>query len=257
VFLSGGLMELTFNGEELSFEEPEVLEVPYYRTPEGPALKWEKEIDFDLGGGLKVKGFAALRRTGSVSQAGFALFRRGRLIQGSGDESYRPREIFEDPNSFIFQRLFGELQLDGFEVSHTKDGFRWDENEETFLSLLKEHLNSEPLPLLDQARGYRVRPRPQEIRTGAEAAVQSTATVIQTAVATVLEGQVQTAPDDSTPPPSLPDAATSSSRTIDIDLRGTKWRITIELSSDPAVGEWLTVFDEGRTSFRLRKVFES
>src|SRR6185503_7441804 len=99
-----------------------------------------------------------LRETVFVSNAGFALFRRNRVIQGSGDEGYRPEAIFGKSNSFRFQRLFGELHLEGFEVSHTKDGFRWDENEEPFLELLKKDLNSKPMPMLDQAEEYRVRP---------------------------------------------------------------------------------------------------
>ena len=47
--------------------------------------------------------------------------------------------------------------LKDFNVSHTKDGFQWDENEEPFLELLKEELNADPIPLLNQAEGYRVR----------------------------------------------------------------------------------------------------
>ena len=53
--------------------------------------------------------------------------------------------------------MFGELHLEGFEVSHTKDGFRWnDEDEQPFLELLREHLDSNDFPLLRQADNYRV-----------------------------------------------------------------------------------------------------
>ena len=48
--------------------------------------------------------------------------------------------------------LVRRAHLEGFEVSHTKDGFRWDENEEPFLELLKEHLDSDELPLLRNAK---------------------------------------------------------------------------------------------------------
>ena len=81
------------------------------------------------------------------------------MIQGSGDDGYRPSVIFGASNSYRYQRVFGELHLDGFEVSHTKDGFRWDENEQPFLELLREHLDCEDLPLLKQAEGYRVASR--------------------------------------------------------------------------------------------------
>src|SRR5207247_10447915 len=120
-----------------------------------------------VGLGLDPYDLAALRETGSTSGAGFELYRRGRLIQGSADEGYRPEMIFGRSNSFTYQRLFGELQLEGFDVSHTKDGFRWDEHEDVFLEYLKEELNKPPLRLLDQAEGYRVGRRAEEAAEGA------------------------------------------------------------------------------------------
>src|SRR5207237_4652856 len=120
-------------------------------------VEWKKDIDFDFGLGLRAHGFAALRETASTSEAGFALFRRERLIIGSADEGYRPETIFGKSNSYRYQRLFGELHLEGFEVSHTKDGFRWDENEQPFLDLLREHLDTDDLPLLRHAEAHRAR----------------------------------------------------------------------------------------------------
>jgi len=157
IFIREGNLVLRLNGEDLIHEEPEVLEAPSWRDATGPAIRWRKELQFDFGNGLIARGFAAIRKVASTSRAGFALFRRKRLIQGSGDEGYRPEFIFGKPNSFIYQRIFGELHLEGFEVSHTKDGFQWDENEEPFLQILKENLSEATLPLLQQAREYRCR----------------------------------------------------------------------------------------------------
>ena len=126
----------------LSYEEPSILRVPYVRDPQSVPRLWRKNIDFDFGEGLSVSGFAALRDPGSFAKSGFALFRRRRLIQGSADEGYKPGLIFGQPGSHRALRLFGELHLEGFEISHTKDGFRWDENEHPFLELLKDHLNA-------------------------------------------------------------------------------------------------------------------
>ena len=144
VFTRDGLLELHFDGRPLHYEPPAILKAPYYRSPDEPPRQWRKDIEFDFGEGLRVHGFAAIRATGSTSHAGFALFRRSRLIQGSGDEGYRPDTIFGNSNSYRYQRLFGELHLQGFEVSHTKDGIRWDENEQPFLDILREHLDREP-----------------------------------------------------------------------------------------------------------------
>src|SRR5262249_7657468 len=158
-----------------------------HREVGGSPRVWRKDIDFDFGLGLRARGFAALREKASTSHAGFALFRRGRLIEGSADETYRPEKIFGSPNSYRYQRLFGELHLYGLGVSQTKDGFAWDEHEEVFLAILKEHLDSEPLPLLDQAEGLRVRQRREDIRQDVESATDRTAEAIQRDVPAVLE----------------------------------------------------------------------
>jgi hypothetical protein len=112
VFLRSGLLQLDFDGDPLSFEEVPVLKAPFYKTLEAAPVEWKKTIDFDFGLGLRAHGFAALRATASTSEAGFALFRRDRLIVGSADEGYRPDAIFGKSNSYRYQRLFGELSLE-------------------------------------------------------------------------------------------------------------------------------------------------
>lgn len=244
VFIREGILELRFDDEELAYPEPKILCAPFYKTSTDEPKLWRKEINFDFGLGLRAQGFAALREKGSTSGAGFALFRRGRLIQGSADEGYRPESIFGKSNSFTYQRLFGELELEGFEVSHTKDGFRWDENEEDFLDLLKEELKAEPVPLLEQAEGYRVRPKETELKTGAEVAVQKTAEIIQREAPPVLDQQFDEQPESHPPPLQLPKATVASTREIIIELQGYTWQIILELSNDPAIGDWITISDQ-------------
>jgi hypothetical protein len=244
VFLRDNTLALAFNDEPLQYDTPPVLNAPFYRTPEDAARLWLKEIDFDFGEGLRATGFAALREKASVSSAGFALFRRNRLIQGSADEGYRPPAIFGQSNSYAYQRLFGEMHLEGFDVSHTKDGFRWKENEDVFLELLAEHLDAEPLPLLAQAEGHRVRPSLRSLQAGARTATQRTAGVIERNVPQVLEREIEAGPEPAPPPEGLPTAEPlASERTIDVELRGQSWRIILELTTDPAVGDWISISD--------------
>jgi Histidine kinase-, DNA gyrase B-, and HSP90-like ATPase len=248
VFIRENMLELRFEDEPLLYPEPKVLVAPFYRTPDAEAQIWRKNIEFDFGLGLRAYGFAALRETGSTSNAGFSLFRRNRLIEGSGDETYRPEYIFERPNSFTYQRLFGELHLEGFEVSHTKDGFQWDEHEEIFLEFLKDELDSDPLPLRGQAEGYRVRPKSKELKSGVEAATERTAEVIKHEVPQVLQVQLDTPPVNTDPSPTLPPIQTLSQRVIDIELEGCKWQIFLELSNDPSIGDWVDLCDQLITS---------
>jgi hypothetical protein len=245
VFLRENSLVLTFNDDPLQYETPPVLNAPFYRTPGDESRIWRKEIDFDFGEGLRATGFAALRERASVASAGFSLFRRNRLIQGSGDEGYRPLAIFGQSNSYAYQRLFGELHLEGFEVSHTKDGFRWEEHEEVFLELLAEHLDGQPLPLLAQAEGHRVRPSQKSLQAGARTATERTAGVIERDVPAVLEREIAAGPDQAPPPEQLPSAESlATERIIDVELRGQPWRIILELTTDPAIGDWLSLSDQ-------------
>jgi hypothetical protein len=244
IFIRDGLLDLRFDRDQLLYPEPAVLVASYFKDPRDEPKRWQKPIDLDFGLGLRAHGFAALRSTGSTSDAGFALFRRNRLIQGSRDEGYRPEHIFGKSNSFTYQRLFGELHLEGFEVSHTKDGFRWDEHEEIVLELLKQQLNADPLQLLSQAEGYRTRVKTEDLRSGADVAVERTAETIQREAAPVLDHQLAHEPGPTDPKPSLEPVATASRRVIEVPLQGCRWIIELELSNDPSVGEWVSVYDQ-------------
>ena len=241
VYTRDGLIILRFNGEELVYTEPEVLVAPEYdddKEPVGDPVEWRLQLaDFDFGQGLRVGGFAGLRRTASTRYAGFSLFRRNRLIEGSGDDKYRPRTIFGTPNDFVYQRLFGELHLEGFDVSHTKDGFRWDDNEEPFLDLLKDRLNDPTRPLIRQARNYRARPAKRALKLAAETSSERTALSLQrhgaTAVKSVAADAIRGAA-----PEKLPAADLAARRVVDLTFEDRRWRIVLELSDDPAIGEW-------------------
>lgn len=243
IFLREGVLDLWFDGDKLSYELPSVLIQPYFKAPDEPPRRWYREFDFDFGLGLKATGFAALREVASTATAGFALFRRKRLIEGSWDEPYRPEHIFGSGNSYRKQRLFGEIHLEGFEVSHTKDGFKWEDHEQTFLELLREELETDALPLLSEAEGFRARVAQRELRAEAEKANERVAETIEKEAPPVLEAQSVLPPVTDPPPQSLPSDPSGSSRTIEVRHRGVQWRITVELSVDPAVEDWLSLTD--------------
>ena len=99
-FIREGELELIFDGEPLSHTLPMVLVAPLYKEPSEQPREWRREFDLDLGMGMRAHGFAAIRERGSTSEAGFALLRRNRVIEGSADDGYRPEAIFDKPNSF-------------------------------------------------------------------------------------------------------------------------------------------------------------
>ncbi|HWK38438.1 MAG TPA: ATP-binding protein [Hyphomicrobium sp.] len=243
VFMREGSLRLFLNGELLAFEEPTILHAPYVHDVGGPARTWRKEILLDFGNGLSARGFAALRDPGNHARSGFALFRRGRLIQGSGDEGYRPSALFKQPGSYRYLRLYGELHLDGFEVSHTKDGFRWDENEQPFLDLLREELSRSELPLLRQADDYRALAARAERQAIAELAIHRASKALEEGLPVVVDVVAANPSKVKTDTTTLPEQPLLASRQIDLDFRGERWSIKVALSDDPGEGQWLAMSD--------------
>ena len=175
------------------------------------------------------------------------------MIQGSGDEGYRPSYIFGSSNSYRYQRLFGELHLDGFEVSHTKDGFRWDENEQPFLELLREHLDDGDLPLLRQAEGHRVRaPRSQVLAAARQAVIQTTQ-VLEARLPEALPPIAEAEPAD-TPAEEAPDQPTLAARRFQIEFRRRSWTINVEITNDLAESQWLVLSDTGEVQNDARSM---
>lgn len=239
-FIRNGDLVLTVEGERLTYEDPAILSAPFYKDEGGPSRLWRSDINFDFGNGLSVRGFAAIRERASTSRAGFALFRRGRVIQGSGDEGYRPEVIFGPINKYVYQRLFGELHLEGFAVSHTKDGFKWDENEEPFLDLLHQQLSAAEKPLLQQARNYRVND-PEEMQKGANAVGVRTAGVVESNAPPVID-ELQSNPAPPVVPTELPPAPKLTRKVVKVRHAPFDWEVAIELTSD-AGADWLEVGD--------------
>jgi hypothetical protein len=88
----------------------------------------EKRHKFFFGK-YKVTGFIGILNTMSTSEVnGLSLFRRGRVIEGSHDEKYRPKAICGQMGSPRYKRIFGELELDGFAVSFNKGSFQEQED---------------------------------------------------------------------------------------------------------------------------------
>lgn len=247
-FLRIGDFELAFNGEALRFEEPECLHAPYFKTPAKAAVEWRKAIKIELDKDHGLSGWAGLRERGSVSEAGFAIFRRNRLIQGSHDDPYRPEAIFGKPNSFTYQRLFGELHVDGFKVSHTKDGLHWDEWEESIVEELVRQLNSSPVPLLDQAEGHRQgRSRSSSADWGKHAA-KDTAAAIQQHARSVIVNQLDSKPDARRPARSLATAKVTASETVAIEIEiehdQRTWVVRVEVADEPQTEDWFSYSED-------------
>ena len=152
-------VEIFWNGQPVSFEEPTFLEE---KLPGGEVNVWKEDINLTVPWEgekkkLAAKGWVGVRTPGSQRDAGFALLRRGRVIVGGPGEGYKPVEIFGQGNTFRSQRLVGEMEMDDWPVTQAKDMFDWSgELEESFIEELKLACRD----YMEKAEGYRERRSP-------------------------------------------------------------------------------------------------
>ena len=163
-FIASGDLRLLVNGEELSFEAPGVLRAPYVKDQSAnpTAVEWKLDIDLELEAGKRVTGWVGIQSVGSTKSNGFALFRRGRLIQGGPDDNYSPEEICGSKGKHQWKRLFGELDIHGLGVTHTKDAINWGGLEEVFIEKLRAAMKEGEFDFIYQAASYRLDSSPTD-----------------------------------------------------------------------------------------------
>lgn len=83
------------------------------------------------------------------------------------DEFKRPKILSGEEGSPRYKRIFGELELEGFDVSFTKSSFQDDDEFSTFIEILKGDIDRDKsLDLFGQAQNY-TKPKTQADKTRA------------------------------------------------------------------------------------------
>ena len=160
-FIRSGDLKLVINDIELTYDDPEILIAPHFSNPNGKKIIWKKEINFSMGK-YKISGFIAILNTMSTNELnGLSLFRRGRVIEGSHDEKYRPKAILGQVGSPRYKRIFGELELEGFAVSFNKGSFQEQEDIEALMAAIHDEISAKDFDLYTQAEKY-IKPKTQE-----------------------------------------------------------------------------------------------
>lgn len=147
--IMSGLLNLKAFGELLSWN-PEDEQYSVAKNSIGELMKVDN-LEFKFGNGKRVLGWAAILENGSRKRAGFSLVQHDRVIQ-TYPNAFKPEGIFGEGggrNDLINQRLFGELHLENFIVSHTKDKVIFSEDEE---NILVTYLNNRLKNLIEFAR---------------------------------------------------------------------------------------------------------
>lgn len=239
-FIRKGMFRLIVDDEILVYTEPKILNAPKFNDIKGKLVTWKREIHFPIEKSLSVHGFVAIREKASTQEAGFALFRRGRVIEGSYDNGFRPEYIFGNPNSFRYQRIFGELHLEGFDVIFTKKGIKWDENLDTFLKILRDDLTHPTFPLLQQADKFRVRATEQEYKT-AKRALDETVNDFEKKAPQAIAEVVNALKGQELEDQELTKTEKILHREFDVHFNRINWNVSIELSYDPSLKDLLEI----------------
>lgn len=142
--------------KKLFYEPPKILKAPWYNSDDSKNIEWKEEFEHRLGN-YSVKGYVALLEKMSTDvYNGLSLFRRGRVIVGSHDLKYRPRVLSGQKGGMLDKRLFGELELEGFDVSFQKGSFVQTDELEILLGYIADDLNSKSMSILKQGANYTV-----------------------------------------------------------------------------------------------------
>ena len=241
-------VRININGKPLIFDRPKILIAPPVNDSMAKDIEWKQDITINIDD-ISAVGFIGIMSPMSASRSGFALFKNGRVIQGSAskDEGYRPNQIFSSNGSHPYKCLFGELHIQGVGVTHLKDAFDFGEYEEQLLEELKKYLKKNPISestnILYQASKYRIPDDPDAIRRRAVAIVNDIAPHIAENVPKEMENidhmdqsitEIHYKEDE------------SLIKDIEIPYNGKNWQVRFEFIDDSSVTDLIQVNNEDK-----------
>lgn len=119
-------LSLSWNGVPLTWQDSDD---QFLTAPDGS--RYKKDFTFDVNGKV-VRGWVGILEKGGRAKAGFSVLHADRVVRGWPD-SWRPESLYgqmQGSNDLVNQRLLGEIHLNDFEVSHTKDDILWAGDDE-------------------------------------------------------------------------------------------------------------------------------
>lgn len=171
-------LEILIQGTPLEYEQPQMLEAPYWPNSGGPIdskkILWRSDYTLQVPNPraeespdqptfIEVPGWAGILLKFSRKDAGLYLSFRGKGIYGVAQgiqgvgEQYKPEIIFGAGSSFRQGRIFGEFDVSDYGKSATTDSAGWsDEEEQLFLVALNKALREDSKNLVTMAESFRV-----------------------------------------------------------------------------------------------------
>ena len=259
-FIRKGDLKLYINDVELTYEDPEILNAPYYTNPKGTPVYWKKEINFSSDK-YKVTGFIGILNTMSTSEVnGLSLFRRGRVIEGSHDEKYRPKVICGQIGSPRYKRIFGELELEGFAVSFNKGSFQEQEDLEFLMEAIQVEISAKDFDLYTQAEKY-IKPKTQDDNVKVAKSIVSN--MKKTTKVENLKEKVETSLKEinNTSIVTKNEQLYKKAKTIDahedfIEIKGEKYKLKLEFITEPSITDLYSLQEEKDELFDKKATFK-
>jgi hypothetical protein len=151
--LESGRTKIFYNNEEITAPSDHEMDTDV----EGKPMR--RDLPSIIIGGKPVTGWIGVLKKGGRKYGGFSLFQNQRQIQGF-PTAWKPSSIFggideEGANNLVAQRLMGVIQLDGFNVSHTKDAILFSADEEEQLEAFLERETKDYRDYAQKRRGTR------------------------------------------------------------------------------------------------------
>lgn len=166
-YLRKNEIQIFVNGQMLSFDNYEVLKAPAYNNLNGPDITWKTAIDVDLDGTgrYKATGFIGLLKEMDDKKRGVVFLRRNRVVMGfDPEERTIGRKVMGQPGSFKYRRVFGELEISGFDVAFGKNQIIDIDQLEALMQVVAGKACIDGVSVLTQGDKFRKKPKPSPLK---------------------------------------------------------------------------------------------
>lgn len=149
-------VEIYFNDILLHFEEYEALVAPSYKEPDGPDITWRCPVTAADKNGHRLTGFVALLKDTANEKRGVVIMRNHRVVMGFDPKDRTVGAEFHGQiGSNKYRRVYGELEIEGFNVAFGKNQVNDQDALEALCSIAAGKLKINGVSLLTQGDKYR------------------------------------------------------------------------------------------------------
>lgn len=153
-FIRRGEIEIAVNEHILSFDKYEVLKASPYTDPDSPEVEWTSNVNLQMGK-YGVSGFVSLLKDMDEEKRGVVIMRNHRVVMGFDPADRTIGKAFMgQAGSNKYRRVFGELEVTGFEVAFGKNQVIDLDQLETLMKAVAGKLKVNGVNLLTQCGKY-------------------------------------------------------------------------------------------------------